>query len=209
MPQNKHTIEDATVLRSAVLSPALYDAANCTSPKRSRNRFVAAEAIRSPHSHAVCLLESQPQPQPQPKQSTRRQLEVLEQARHYEVCIVVSPEADARAPEIKEHIKDWGMRQLAYRIQRFTEGRYLLFNIEADPAIINDIKAYLEKSEAVIRHLAITKKEAISAPSVVVKAMRREKDKAEGKVDIKVARKSDRSRKPAPKFVPTIVKKDE
>lgn len=55
---------------------------------------------------------------------------------------------------------DWGLRRLAYKIQKATHAHYILMNFEIEAKWINDFKTLLDKDERVIRHLVIKKDEA-------------------------------------------------
>ena len=59
-------------------------------------------------------------------------------------------------------ISDWGMRRLAYKIQKAKNAHYILMNFEIDAKWINDFKSMLDKDERVIRHLVIKRDEAIT-----------------------------------------------
>jgi ribosomal protein S6 len=59
-------------------------------------------------------------------------------------------------------LNDWGMRKLAYKIQKARKANYILMNIELKPQAINDFKALLDKDERVIRHLVITRDKAMT-----------------------------------------------
>ena len=57
---------------------------------------------------------------------------------------------------------DWGMRKLAYKIQKANNAHYILMNFEMDAKYINEFKTLLDKDERVIRHLVIKRDEAIT-----------------------------------------------
>ncbi|XP_055960786.1 protein REGULATOR OF FATTY ACID COMPOSITION 3, chloroplastic-like isoform X2 [Mercurialis annua] len=59
-------------------------------------------------------------------------------------------------------MNDWGMRRLAYKIQKATHAHYILMNFEIEAKWINDFKSMLDKDERVIRHLVIKRDEAIT-----------------------------------------------
>ncbi|EEF43134.1 structural constituent of ribosome, putative [Ricinus communis] len=59
-------------------------------------------------------------------------------------------------------LNDWGMRRLAYKIQKATKAHYILMNFEIEAKWINDFKSMLDKDERVIRHLVIKRDEAIT-----------------------------------------------
>lgn len=59
-------------------------------------------------------------------------------------------------------ISDWGMRRLAYKIQKAKKAHYILMNFEMEAKWINDFKTMLDKDERVIRHLVMKRDEAIT-----------------------------------------------
>lgn len=59
-------------------------------------------------------------------------------------------------------LNDWGLRRLAYKIQKAKNAYYVLMNIEVGAKWINDFESMLNKDERVIRHLVIKRDEAIT-----------------------------------------------
>lgn len=59
-------------------------------------------------------------------------------------------------------VNDWGLRRLAYKIQKAKKAHYMLMNFEMEAKWINDFKSMLDKDERVIRHLVIKRDEAIT-----------------------------------------------
>lgn len=55
---------------------------------------------------------------------------------------------------------DWGMRRLAYKIQKAKNAHYILMNFQLEGKWINDFKSMLDKDERVIRHLVMKKDKA-------------------------------------------------
>lgn len=55
---------------------------------------------------------------------------------------------------------DWGMRRLAYKIQKASHAHYILMNFELEAKWINDFKSMLDKDERVIRHLVMKRDKA-------------------------------------------------
>lgn len=55
---------------------------------------------------------------------------------------------------------DWGMRRLAYKIQKASRAHYILMNFEVGAKWINDFKSMLDKDERVIRHLVMKQDKA-------------------------------------------------
>jgi small subunit ribosomal protein S6 len=106
-----------------------------------------------------------------PKGSARQELKTEEkQLRDYELLLIISPEVvdeelESRVDKIGQLIierggeisatEPWGKRKLAYPIEHFTEGHYVLIRFSFDPALCREFEASLRISEEIIRHLLI------------------------------------------------------
>ncbi len=94
--------------------------------------------------------------------------------REYEVTIIIQPqlEEEARvqlierisgilAPEATDEDKpvvdEWGMRRLAYPIEKNKEGYYVLYDAVLDPTRIGEIERTLQYIEDVLRYLVVRK----------------------------------------------------
>ena len=53
------------------------------------------------------------------------------------------------------HVDQWGRRRLAYPIQRFNEGMYVVTELTLDSTRAAELDANLRISEEVIRHLLV------------------------------------------------------
>ncbi|GJP44852.1 hypothetical protein CLOM_g4258 [Closterium sp. NIES-68] len=87
--------------------------------------------------------------------------------RHYEIIFLVHEGRTEETPAIIEKItemvkdargqvwrvNDWGLRRLAYRIQKTWHAQYILMNIEVPSDKIAAIEKVLLQDERVIRHL--------------------------------------------------------
>ncbi|CAI9765808.1 unnamed protein product [Fraxinus pennsylvanica] len=94
--------------------------------------------------------------------------------RHYEVVYLIHEnhkeeveQVNTKVQEFLEEKKgkiwrfsDWGMRRLAYKIQKAKNAHYILMNFELEAKWINDFKSMLDKDERVIRHLVMKKDRA-------------------------------------------------
>ncbi|KAK7853975.1 30s ribosomal protein s6 [Quercus suber] len=101
---------------------------------------------------------------------------VVEQMRHYEVVYLIHEMHAEEVGSVNEKVQDflrekkgkiwrvsdWGMRRLAYKIQKAKNAHYILMNFELEAKWINDFKSMLDKDERVIRHLVIKRDEAIT-----------------------------------------------
>ena len=87
---------------------------------------------------------------------------------NYETVFILTPVlSDAQMKEAVEKFKDvlkqndatlvneelWGLRKLAYPIQKKSTGFYCLFEFEADPAIVKRLETAFRRDERVIRFL--------------------------------------------------------
>ncbi|KAG5240247.1 REGULATOR OF FATTY-ACID COMPOSITION family protein [Salix suchowensis] len=100
----------------------------------------------------------------------------VERVRHYEVVYLIHEKHDEEVGSVNEKVQDfvrekkgkiwrfndWGMRRLAYKIQKAKNAHYILMNFELEARWINDFKNMLDKDERVIRHLVIKMDEAIT-----------------------------------------------
>ncbi|HHZ13516.1 MAG: 30S ribosomal protein S6 [Caldicoprobacterales bacterium] len=54
-----------------------------------------------------------------------------------------------------ENIDEWGKRRLAYPIQDFREGYYVLMNFKADPQLPSELERNYKITDEVIRYIII------------------------------------------------------
>ncbi len=102
---------------------------------------------------------------------------------HYEVIFLVHPDQSEQVPAMLERyqammtdnkgqvhrLEDWGRRQLAYPINKIHKAHYILFNIECDTAALEELTTAFRFNDAVIRHLVVKCKKAITEPSPMMK----------------------------------------
>ena len=112
--------------------------------------------------------------------------------RHYEIVFLVHPDQSEQVPAMVDRYKssiekaggiihrheDWGRRLLAYPIQKIHKAHYILLNIECGQESLDELTSAFRFNDAVIRHLVIRRKKAITEPSLM-------------------ARKDDRDERPA------------
>src|SRR5210317_31997 len=53
------------------------------------------------------------------------------------------------------HEEDWGMKKLAYPIQKKSTGFYNLFEFKADPSVIAKVETEFRRDEKVIRFMTV------------------------------------------------------
>ena len=109
--------------------------------------------------------------------------------RHYEIVFIVHPDQSEQVPAMVERYKtlvtaknglihrleDWGRRQLAYPIQKIHKAHYVLMNIECNQETLEELEHAFKFNDAVLRHLTIKTKVAVSIPSAM---MREEKSRS-------------------------------
>ena len=103
--------------------------------------------------------------------------------RHYEIVFMVHPDQSEQVPAMVERYKslvesgngtihrfeDWGRRQLAYPIQNLVKAHYVLMNIECDGETLAELEHAFKFNDAVLRHLTIKMKKAVTTPSPMMK----------------------------------------
>ena len=109
--------------------------------------------------------------------------------RHYEIVFLVHPDQSEQVPAMVEkyqsmvtdsggaihRTEDWGRRQLAHPITKVHKAHYVLLNVEANNEVIKEITGAFKFNDAVLRHLVISRKEAITEPSHMAVAVEEEK----------------------------------
>ncbi len=103
--------------------------------------------------------------------------------RHYEVVFIVHPDQSEQVPAMIERYKtlvtgrtgqihrleDWGRRQMAYPIQKVHKAHYVLMNIECDGETLAELEHAFKFNDAVLRHLTIKMKKAVTTASPMMK----------------------------------------
>jgi small subunit ribosomal protein S6 len=90
--------------------------------------------------------------------------------REYELVVILSPDVpEEEVPASIDRINDfitskggsviqvdrWGKRRLAYPINHFKEGNYMLTKFKIEPASTTELEANLRISEKVLRHMLV------------------------------------------------------
>ena len=103
--------------------------------------------------------------------------------RHYEIVFIVHPDQSEQVPAMVERYKglitgrngqihrleDWGRRQLAYPINKIHKAHYVLMNIECDNETLAELEHTFKFNDAILRHLVIKKKAAVTVASPMMK----------------------------------------
>ena len=129
--------------------------------------------------------------------------------RHYEIVFIVHPDQSEQVPGMIDRyraivtakggavhrLEDWGRRQLAYPIQKVHKAHYVLMNIECDGESLAELEHAFKFNDAVLRHLTVKMKAAVTAASPMMK-----EDKAKSLIENQAAAESE-----APKAEPAKV----
>jgi small subunit ribosomal protein S6 len=113
--------------------------------------------------------------------------------RHYEVVFMVHPDQSEQVPAMIERyrstiesgggkvhrLEDWGRRQLAYSIDKIHKAHYVLMNIECGREVMEEIESAFRFNDAVIRHLTLVTKEAVTEPSPLMKSKDEREDRGD------------------------------
>ena len=87
----------------------------------------------------------------------------------YETLFVVHPEKGPRMKEFVERFKkviegqsgtvsqvdEWGLRDLAYRIQKQGKGVYTLLRFESSPKAVEELERNLKLTDGILRYLTV------------------------------------------------------
>ncbi len=110
--------------------------------------------------------------------------------RHYEIVFMVHPDQSEQVPgmiqrytdlinaaEGKIHrLEDWGRRQLAYPINKLHKAHYVLLNIEAPQAVIDELETAFRYNDVVIRNMIMRTKNAVTEASAMAAAKEERRD---------------------------------
>ena len=104
--------------------------------------------------------------------------------RHYEIVLLIHPDQSDQVSAMVQRytaivknsgghvhrLEDWGRRQLAYPIDKLLKAHYLLMNIECGKEAMTELSDNFRFNDAVLRHLSIQTKRAITETSPLAKA---------------------------------------
>ncbi len=108
--------------------------------------------------------------------------------RHYEIVFLVHPDQSEQVPAMVERYRkmitgnggtvhreeDWGRRQLEFPIKKIHKAHYVLMNIECSNDALDELESAFRFNDAVLRHLTLSCKTAISEKSVMMVEVERE-----------------------------------
>ncbi len=120
--------------------------------------------------------------------------------RHYEIVFMVHPDQSEQVAGMIERytgsiteaggkihrLEDWGRRQLAYPINKLHKAHYVLMNVEADQAVVDELETAFRFNDAVLRNMIMRTKAAITEPSIMLKAREERVKRDEMKFDAAV-----------------------
>lgn len=111
--------------------------------------------------------------------------------RHYEIVFLVHPDQSDQVSAMVDRYKtmiengegkvhrleDWGRRILAYPINKILKAHYVLMNIETNQEILDELVSAFRFNDAVLRHMVISCKEAVTEPSPMMKSLEKERER--------------------------------
>ena len=129
-----------------------------------------------------------------------------QRTRDYELVMILSPEAtESEAAETVKRISDiisegggnisqqenWGIRRLAYPIQRFIEGNYFITRCQMEAQAAAELDQTLNAAQDVMRHLVFRlEKSEIAAMEAQAERQRQELEKQEAEARAAAAREA-------------------
>ena len=129
-----------------------------------------------------------------------------QRTRDYELVMILSPEAtEAEAAETVQRISEiisegggsisqqenWGIRRLAYPIQRFIEGNYFITRCQMEAQAASDLDKTLNAAQDVMRHLVFRlEKSEIAAMEAQAERQRQEVARQEAEARAAAAREA-------------------
>ncbi len=109
--------------------------------------------------------------------------------RRYETIFIASPTlTDEQSDELVKQYEGiiaeqggellktdkWGRKKLAYEVQKFSEGYYTLFEMNAGPNLIAELERRFRNNDAVIKYLSVRMDEAEKAAGRTKQRIERE-----------------------------------
>ena len=119
--------------------------------------------------------------------------------RHYEIVFMVHPDQSEQVAGMIERytgsiteaggtihrLEDWGRRQLAYPINKLHKAHYVLMNVEADQAVIDELETAFRFNDAVLRNMIMRTKAAITEQSIMLKQKEERAPRREERAEFK------------------------
>jgi small subunit ribosomal protein S6 len=87
----------------------------------------------------------------------------------YETLFVVHPDRGARVKELIDrfktiieglggtvsHVEEWGLRELAYRIEKQSKGHYILFQYRSNGRAVEELERNMKLTDGLLRYLTV------------------------------------------------------
>ena len=73
----------------------------------------------------------------------------------------------------------WGLRNLSFRMKKNRKGHYVLFNLDAPSAAVNELERNMRINEDVLRYLTVRVEELEAGPSAMMRKVDRDRDRDE------------------------------
>jgi small subunit ribosomal protein S6 len=89
--------------------------------------------------------------------------------------IAADIEADGGSVQKREY---WGLRSLAYRVNKNRKGHYMLLGLDAKPAFITEMERLLRLNEDVLRFMTLRVNEIEEAPSAILSRKSDDRERA-------------------------------
>ena len=74
-------------------------------------------------------------------------------------------------------LEQWGVKSLAYRLRKNRKAHYTFMNLDAPPAVVNEIERQERLNEDVLRYLTVRVDEHEEGPSVMMRKVDRDRDR--------------------------------
>jgi small subunit ribosomal protein S6 len=120
--------------------------------------------------------------------------------RHYEIVFMVHPDQSEQVAGMIERytasitetggvvhrLEDWGRRQLAYPINKLHKAHYVLMNVEAGQAVIDELETAFRYNDAILRNMIMRTKAATVEPSIMLKQREDRTERAAKREDFRL-----------------------
>jgi len=74
-------------------------------------------------------------------------------------------------------LEQWGVKSLSYRLRKNRKAHYTFMNLDAPPAVINEIERQERLNEDVLRYLTVRVEELEEGPSVMMRKVDRDRER--------------------------------
>ena len=75
--------------------------------------------------------------------------------------------------------EQWGVKSLSYRLRKNRKAHYTLLNLDAPPAVINEIERQERLNEDVLRYITIRVDELEEGPSAMMRKVDRDRERGD------------------------------